>query len=564
MTPREPLKRTANNNWVHVTCSVWTEEVKFSNAGAMEKAEGIPSIPKAKWEQVCKLCKTSNGACVFCKVCLAPFHVGCAQQAGHIFGFDVQPVKSTRRESVSIVTLGEIRETGHAQAFVWCKEHEGTVKTVVHSMQEVSADSTQTALELFVQNYKQADLGLTGTTRKANLLDDFTRSISAPQQMAAPNRRVSTTAGAAASKPGRTSSAGLPQSNDMDFRRSPSPIDKVHKECVHCHVGISPKWWSFAPSKATLNRPRTQADGHAPSGIKEESYGGAGSPMDVDRPLTNGAHASGHRPVQSVRHGATASIDSVLHHDEDPYECNKCHWKRLNAPEEFKKAHEEPEPAPIRVVQEAEPARPPAPTMGWPVAPLPTNLPQPPPQLPMAMPGWHPTVFANVHAHSPPSQPAPLGVPMHHPGYPPPPPPPPPPTYQPFAGVQPPMPPRAHFQPRPAPPPLALHHSTVHAGMPNGLHSPHLPMLSPTHPPPMHGYPPPRQAESPYSAQFSMGGYGNHHGSPAGHGPMPMSATGSVRPSTPRDLVSAPQSAPANRIAHGASASPNVRNLIDD
>jgi hypothetical protein len=72
VNPREPLKRTANNNWVHVTCAVWTPEVKFSNAKALELCEGIPSIPTARHDEVCKACKRADvGACVQCLSCRA-------------------------------------------------------------------------------------------------------------------------------------------------------------------------------------------------------------------------------------------------------------------------------------------------------------------------------------------------------------------------------------------------------------------------------------------------------------------------------------------------------------
>jgi hypothetical protein len=72
LDPREPLKRTANNNWVHVTCAVFTPEVKFGNAKALEPSEGIPSIPSARYDEICKACKKQGGACVYCHHCKAP------------------------------------------------------------------------------------------------------------------------------------------------------------------------------------------------------------------------------------------------------------------------------------------------------------------------------------------------------------------------------------------------------------------------------------------------------------------------------------------------------------
>lgn len=72
VNPREPLKRTADNNWVHVTCAVWTPEVKFAMAKALGPCEGIPSIPRARYAEVCKACKKQGGACVACHHCRAP------------------------------------------------------------------------------------------------------------------------------------------------------------------------------------------------------------------------------------------------------------------------------------------------------------------------------------------------------------------------------------------------------------------------------------------------------------------------------------------------------------
>ncbi len=70
--PREPLKRTANNNWIHVTCAVFTPEVKFGNGKALEPSEGIGSIPTARWQETCKVCKKQEGACVSCHSCRIP------------------------------------------------------------------------------------------------------------------------------------------------------------------------------------------------------------------------------------------------------------------------------------------------------------------------------------------------------------------------------------------------------------------------------------------------------------------------------------------------------------
>ncbi|KAK3394699.1 hypothetical protein B0H63DRAFT_517801 [Podospora didyma] len=165
VNPREPLKRTADNNWVHVTCAVWTPEVKFGHAKALGPSEGIPSIPRARYAEECKVCKSQGGACVHCHHCRAAVHVECAHQAGYVLGFDITPVKGSRRDQFNIVSING--ETGTMSAAIWCKDHEPT-KTIVHRMYDQVDNSGMNALQLYVQNFKQADLTLTGCARKAN------------------------------------------------------------------------------------------------------------------------------------------------------------------------------------------------------------------------------------------------------------------------------------------------------------------------------------------------------------------------------------------------------------
>lgn len=69
MNPREALKRTADNNWVHVTCAVWTPEIKFGSGDALVPAEGVASIPRPRFEEVCCVCWKRSGACVSCHHC---------------------------------------------------------------------------------------------------------------------------------------------------------------------------------------------------------------------------------------------------------------------------------------------------------------------------------------------------------------------------------------------------------------------------------------------------------------------------------------------------------------
>ncbi|KAH0297559.1 hypothetical protein KCU74_g19858, partial [Aureobasidium melanogenum] len=247
--PREPLKRTDGNNWVHVQCAIWTPEIKFSEASLLERAEGFSAIPLERYEATCKVCKKNDhGACVSCLQCRANFHVGCAIQAGYTLGFDVTPVKGSRKDQVITATLGE--ETGSLTAAIWCKEH--AIKTPVHPISEAADDKSKNALQVFVENYKQADPTLTGTARKANLLSQSTKlALQAIPANAATNRRISTASNMARSA--RDSPAGASRTDELDGVSSAE--DEPTKTCLKCHTDTSPRWWT---AEETLKRVQAQ------------------------------------------------------------------------------------------------------------------------------------------------------------------------------------------------------------------------------------------------------------------------------------------------------------------
>ncbi|KAL0257382.1 putative PHD type zinc finger protein with BAH domain-containing protein [Diplodia seriata] len=247
--PREPLKKTAENNWVHLYCAVWTAELKFTSPSIYELVEGV-GTPSIKYDQVCKICKTSKG---------------------YIFGFDVTPVKSSRRDAVPTFTLGQ--ETGSLSAAIWCKDH--TPKTIVHPLNEPVDENGMTALQLYVQNYKLADQTLTGTARKANLLDQFTKNIAPPAAVTPVNRRTSTVQGGTRSA--RNSSAGLPKTEEPDEMQNGSIADvKEECKCEICDIEVSPKWWKAEDSQDPAAVPGSNPD--QPINTIESTAGSHGAP----------------------------------------------------------------------------------------------------------------------------------------------------------------------------------------------------------------------------------------------------------------------------------------------
>ncbi|KAI9834745.1 MAG: hypothetical protein M1819_002831 [Sarea resinae] len=578
LDPREPLKRTVGNNWVHVSCAIWTQETKFGNAKALEPCEGIGTIPSARYEQICKICKTNDGACVSCHQCHAPFHVGCAQQAGYTMGFDVTPVKGSRRDLVNTVTLG--KESGSMTALIWCKDH--AIKSIVHPMSEVVDDSGINALQLFVQLYKQADLGLTGTSRKANLLNQSTKLPTTTSAASAGNRRASTTNGTlpVGRKGSRSSPAGSSPRTELSSvpreAEDSSESGTSKKKCITCGIDVSPKWWRLEvklPKSSTLvqtSRPSLQPsptlEEPPQDGVLNETCTTKDmSPKMSDGqssqiPVTNGRREElfndGIEDVSAATAAAPSTNTPIQSKPSSAgpvaVQCHKCHWNKLR------------EPPPPK-------AAPPVPPSTQQVPPQPINLSHPPPPAQLPWPpappgpsqppyhGWGTAPIANsncvppthhIHGISPPPSASVMAghsphytasVPLPHIN-----------GYAPIPqshGLP------AHYNPHPSP---SRQYSNVSppAHMHGVTHSPHMAhsARSATGPPP---------SGRPNESVYSLPGqprppFGIHQGSP------PLLN----RPSTPRDSMpdqsnTRPSSSGTNpRFSGGASASPSLRNLL--
>lgn len=393
VNPREPLKRTTDNNWVHVTCAVWAPEVKFGNAKALSPSEGIPSIPRSRYDEVCKICKQKGGACISCHQCKAPVHVGCAHQAGYLLGFEIIPIKVSRRDQFHIVTING--ETGAMAAAIWCKEHI-PVRTMVHRMHDmVSQGESQTkdpsglnALQLFVQNFKQADLALTGTVRKANLI---AMAVNMKNPLAASaiggHRRASTTTITPA-----VLGLGATRAPSAEHQAESTLATAKHGDrvCSTCGIDVSPKWW----------------------------------PIDKDheKALTNGHHGSIGSEAQKFV-------------DQRNFQCHKCK-KADRRPTPRGPAHRPPGAIveamsvmdPVRTaVAPPAPAPPPpaaAPVLATPLTSPPPNGESRPPPPPLAPFSWSSTAPSGPPSLSAAVPVAPPAIQAPPAGPPPPPPPP--------------------------------------------------------------------------------------------------------------------------------------------
>lgn len=612
--PREPLKRTAGNNWVHVVCALWISDLRFASAKLLDSAEGIGSIPSAKYGQVCKVCKSERGVCVSCQQCAAFFHVTCAQQYGHTIGFELTPAKGFRKESANTVTLGS--ETGIMSAVIFCREH--TVKTTVHPMHEMVDDSPLNALQLFARNYKQVDLTTTGTVRKAALIHSSARGVTHAVGPIVNSHRNSTsntqsnTAGNSTSASTTRSSRVSPTAVTVKSEEFDEDGDRVvhltetavavpvAKDCSRCGTDTSPKWHKTEPpiikephspsvavstgnAEARLQPPAATPNGHING---EATSSSTGATPAVQEPIVESSTGTYANPAENQDSGSKAvnhngdapAISASTEHETEAhlamisaptFVCHKCHLRKLRdpTPPRITSSPEDIQPMSDEILAPDSP--PPTAQPVWPpVAPMPARDPyhgwpnQPGPRF-----GGRPRI-SNAVSRSPPAAPPPLqphfvghNGPYHMSGY-------------------------GHSHSRHEQPmqhltngiPSPYQHARNHGGhLPS---NPYPPRAGPPHSSRVHHGPPPPAMRSPPMHDNNIQG---PHGPPrAAENPFAIPYQSRTPPrqqyhgiyGSPRENHERPETPPAGigrngvwlssdgQMTNGASASPSLRNLL--
>lgn len=611
--PREPLKRTAGNHWAHLICSMWVPDLKYGDAKLFEPVEGVSSIPHSRYQQVCKICKGDQGVCIACKQCSTNYHASCAQRHGHILGFDVAPVKGSRRDAVSVVTMGS--ETGNATPVVYCKEH--AIKTTVHPINEPVEDNSLNALQLFSRTNKQADTSLTGTVRKAANIVSSSRPASQSVNGNVGHRNstsYTTAATAATSRSSRVSPAAMTvkleevdeEGDRVVYLKDVTIPEPSLKECAHCGTTASPLWHKITTkvvdvvdesptrpeskkaSQSQLSDRPPQVNGH----VNDNNISSAELPH-ADPPILSPQLANGHAQASEHLHnGLDANEESqidgaaelpMIQNNEEPssssnavaeaatgFHCHKCHLKksRILTPPPAPAPLPQPDVAPVEAQTTCEsdtpsPPRRPAWPPQMPPAPNPEHFhPYPaqsgpqssfPPRLPNGVPHSPPITAPPLQSHFAPPPSIYHGPPVYHA----------PPPPRPEVPPQPPMnngnPPIYHFQRASGNRPAGIHFAS-HGPRPQHVPPPPPPISVPRSPPRpsfMQGpHGPPRAEENPFAAISR-----HSHSSPRDpyHGVY----------GSPRGNYESPHTPPRNGgwplgdvMGNGASASPSVRNLL--
>ncbi|KAG5519713.1 hypothetical protein PMAC_001870 [Pneumocystis sp. 'macacae'] len=215
---REALKQTSGNNWAHVSCAIWIPELKFTDPSTFQPIEGIGAISLPRWQQICSICKKTQGACALCYICHIPIHVTCAIHAGYIVGFDITLAKGSRKDTVA--TIKFCGEFGIMAAAIWCPNH-NMKKTIVHNINEYDNELDKYAIKVYVENYKTSMI---------------------PTKIG--NKRIDTNTYFGYTMP-LTIAIKLEELKNLRNKEQYLPIKELTKSCHICKTITSPIWWSI-------------------------------------------------------------------------------------------------------------------------------------------------------------------------------------------------------------------------------------------------------------------------------------------------------------------------------
>lgn len=132
-------------------------DIVLTEPERMKTVEGAGNLPMWRYQAMCDVCHDhTGGACVTCNEtsCKRAFHVSCAWQAANfVLGFDIQPVKSSRRDTVPTTSFRG--ENGHMSAVVYCNLHRDVGKNKgLHDWADIDPATGMTAAQVFAVTHK--------------------------------------------------------------------------------------------------------------------------------------------------------------------------------------------------------------------------------------------------------------------------------------------------------------------------------------------------------------------------------------------------------------------------
>ena len=248
-------KPTECDRWVHLVCATWMPDVLFSNAELLRPVEGAGALSTWRYTMPCVLCGEVRGAVIACAepTCRTHVHVSCAFQAqpAYTLGFEIFPVKTSRRESVATVSFKT--ETGHMLAQVWCKEHRGVARSkTVYNFYEIDTKLGMTALQAYTRTHKQ----VTSSTQR-------TAMVESSHALLRKAKRLDTMLHAANGAGAVVRDGTLvPLAGEA---KAPVQEDDEKNDtfCVYCHTTWTPYWWRAPGDGVCCNMCRAEVSPNA-------------------------------------------------------------------------------------------------------------------------------------------------------------------------------------------------------------------------------------------------------------------------------------------------------------
>ncbi|EJD47915.1 hypothetical protein AURDEDRAFT_113199 [Auricularia subglabra TFB-10046 SS5] len=160
-------KATEGQDWVHTLCSIFHSDVQYADSVLLRTVEGVSTIPSQRWSAMCNICGLREGAVIRCSECNIDLHASCGWKTGFKFGFEMQPVKPSKRDVTSVVFRGA---SGVLVPYVSCAHHNQDTRRIF-SLCELN-HTGETIAQLYCRTYKQVAAGHSyPLLRKARRLD---------------------------------------------------------------------------------------------------------------------------------------------------------------------------------------------------------------------------------------------------------------------------------------------------------------------------------------------------------------------------------------------------------
>ncbi|GAA5860030.1 hypothetical protein JCM1840_001847 [Sporobolomyces johnsonii] len=219
LTALDCLKPTELNNYVHLLCAVWHQELRLGDPSMLATVESLSLVPQKRVEEKCFICKVDKvGATIKCEDCSKHFHVACAWTSGYKFAFEIQAIKTKKKPKDVIISKFK-EEEGVVTPCVWCPDHHFThAERKTYDLGARDQASKLTVLQMYTRTTKGVKIPeQPPRLRQAKRLDAIVEPVLKP--------RARTPPPPAAAKPTLLSTI----LEDMPVAPQPAPAPKPKK-----------------------------------------------------------------------------------------------------------------------------------------------------------------------------------------------------------------------------------------------------------------------------------------------------------------------------------------------